>query len=114
MNDQPFTFQQLQKTIEALTPVFYYGLPEFAERGQVYVCKATEWNQQFVILHPDDFEQFKQSITPVRLVHLRDESKESMAERIMSRLTRRATDRAPVLESSDHSIHYRFNWWRGG
>ena len=114
MNDQPFTFEQLQKTIESLTPQLLYGTSELVERGQVYICNETNYSQQFVILHPDDLEQFSRSISHMRLVHLRDETKENMAERIRSRLTRRAADHAPVLESSDNSIDYHFNWWRGG
>lgn len=90
MNQEPFTLEQLQKTIEDLTPRLYYGLSKFAERGQVYVCRATEWNPEFVIIHPDDLDRFKIEISPIRLVPLKDEPAGSVMERIKNRLTQHA------------------------
>jgi hypothetical protein len=84
--NEPFRIETLQKIIADLTPTLYYGLTEFAERGQVYICKETEWYPKFVILHPEDFEQFKREISPIRLVEMRLEPAQKRMERFRNRM----------------------------
>jgi len=113
MDNTPFTLDQLQETIDSImNPTLLYGTSEFAERGQVYICKETQWTPKFVILHPDDLESFSNSLPNMRLVHLRDELKEDMAERIKSRLAQSAMDHHAPIEFDEEYPKWNVNLWR--
>lgn len=81
-----FNFEQLQKTIEDLTPKLLYATTEFAEAGQIYIVNATQWTPRFVVLHPDDLDWFRKEIAPTRLVHIRDEPSDYILEQIKNRI----------------------------
>jgi hypothetical protein len=76
------TVEELQKIIDMLYPVLYYGLDKNMERGSLYLCKETEFSPECIILHPDDFEDVKSTITVRRLVHIKDEPRDKVWSRI--------------------------------
>lgn len=86
------TLEKLQEVIDLVYPPLYYGLDKHIERGVLYLCKETDFNPEYIVLHPDDFEAVKSKITARRLVHIKDEPKEKSLERMLRHLTPRVPD----------------------
>ena len=86
------TLEKLQEAIDLVYPPLYYGLDKNLERGVLCLCKETEFNPEFIVCHPDDFETVKSKITARRLVHIKDVPKEKVIERMLRHLTLRAPD----------------------
>lgn len=80
------TIEKLQEAIDLVYPPLYYGLDKNCGRGEVYLCKETDFNPEYLICHPDDFAEVKQITTVRRLVHLKDEPKDKVMERILRTL----------------------------
>ena len=80
------TLEKLQEAIDLVYPPLYYGLDKNLERGVLYLCKETEFNPEFIICHPDDFEVVKSKITARRLVHIKDEPPNKAWSRLAKRL----------------------------
>jgi hypothetical protein len=83
MTDNILTLEKLQEAIDLVYPPLYYGLSEHIDRGVVYLCKETDFNPEYLVCHPDDFHEVKQITTVRRLVHLKDEPKDKVMERII-------------------------------
>lgn len=66
------TLEELQKAIDLARPPLYYGLDINLQRGVLYLCKETEFNPEFIVCNPDDFEILKSKITTRRLVDIKD------------------------------------------
>jgi len=94
------TLEKLQEAIDLVYPPLYYGLDKHIERGVLYLCKETDFNPEYIVLHPDDFETVKSKITARRLVHIKDEPKEKVIERILRHLTPLAPDAGDSAASS--------------
>ncbi len=94
------TLEKLQEVIDLVYPPLYYGLDKNLERGVIYLCKETDFNPEFIALHPDDFEIVKSKITARRLVPIKDEPKEKSLERALRHLTQRAPDVCPECAGS--------------
>lgn len=77
-----FTVEMFRDMLDKYFPVLYYGLDKNIERGIIYLCNETDFNPEFIIVHPDDFEEVKTKITARRLVHLRDEPKDKVLARL--------------------------------
>ena len=88
MNDNALTLENFNEIFDALRPVLYYGLYEFAERGQIYLCHATNWSPRFIIFHPDDLDELKRRLSDVRLIPLKGVPSESIREAVKNRLTK--------------------------
>jgi hypothetical protein len=76
------TLDDLRKAIDLVCPPLYYGLDKNVKPGEMYLCKETDFNPEFIILHPDDLEMVKSKITARRLVSIKDEPKEKAWERL--------------------------------
>lgn len=86
------TLEKLQEAIDLVYPPLYYGLDKHVERGVLYFCKETDFNPEYIVCHPEDFETVKSKITARRLVHIKDEPKEKVIERMLRHLTQRVPD----------------------
>jgi hypothetical protein len=86
MNDT-FTWEQLQKTIESLTPPLYYAMTDMVERGTIYVCKETKYAPEYIIVHPDNLATVKRNIPNRRLVPLQYEPVMDRYERLSKALS---------------------------
>lgn len=69
-----FTFADLVAIQDKICPPLYYATIEECERGRVYYIKGGKFHPEYVVFHPDDFDEIKQNIVGRRLVHLRDYS----------------------------------------
>lgn len=79
-------YDDLQHAIDLLCPPLYYALDKNIELGHIIYAKETDLCPEFIVIHFDDFETVKQKITGRRLVHLKDEPREKVLERITRRL----------------------------
>lgn len=43
-------------------PILYYAVTDLCKRGEVYYRESTKHFPQYVVLHPDDFDEFKRRI----------------------------------------------------
>ena len=86
IDELALTMDKMQEAIDLVYPPLYYGTDKYIERGVVYLCKETEFNPELLVVHPDDIEEVKSKITSRRLVHIRDEPKEKVAERLLRRV----------------------------
>lgn len=80
------TLGDIQKAIDLVYPPLYYGLDKNTKRGTLYHCKETDYSPEYIVCHPDDFEDVKSKITARRLVHVKDEPKDKVIERILRKM----------------------------
>jgi hypothetical protein len=105
-----FTFEKLQDVIDLLYPILYYGTDSNKERGSFYLCKETMWNPEFIICNPDDLDVLKEEFKSIRrLVHLKDESSESVWNRIRNNYK---FDFEKPIEDNDFKFRYDNSWLR--
>lgn len=87
-NNEPLTLEKMQEMIDQLFPPLYYGTATHIERGTLYYIKENDFNPEYVIFHPDDFETVRSFITARRLVHIKDEPQEEQRDRLLNRMRR--------------------------
>lgn len=84
---EPLTIEKFQEIIYFLYPKLYYATSKHIQKGQMYICKETDYNPEYIIFHPDDFEHIKDSFKKRTLVHIKDEPKEDKMKRLLKNLT---------------------------
>jgi hypothetical protein len=65
--------QTILDCIDLITPVLYYGISTFVDRGTLYICKESSgtWTPpEYVVVHPEDLTELRRRIVGRRLVHL--------------------------------------------
>lgn len=67
-----FTLDNLQKAIDLLYPILYYGQSEFATKGSLYLVKKYDIYPEYILIHPDDFQEVKKLIKGRRLVSIKE------------------------------------------
>jgi hypothetical protein len=65
------TLEDLNKAMDLVCPVLYYGQTKFITKGTLYLIKKTDINPEYILIHPDDFQEVKEKITGRRLVPLK-------------------------------------------
>lgn len=95
VNNEPLTLEKMQEMIDQLFPVLYYGTATHIERGVLYYIKETDFNPEYIIFHPDDFEAVQRKITARRLVHVKNEPKEISLQRTLNTMRKAAGIRTP-------------------
>jgi hypothetical protein len=71
--DITLTVEKIQKLINTWFPILYYELDTNIEKGSFYKVKETDWNPEFIIVHPEDFEIVSNVFRSTRrLVHIKD------------------------------------------
>jgi len=74
----------LQKIIDELFPVLYYGTSQTVKKGEAYFLKQTDHSPECIIINPEDLERIKKLLENYRtLVHIKDEPKDKRQERIL-------------------------------
>ena len=86
IKNEPFTIEKFQEIIYLLYPKLYYATATHFQKGQMYICKETEYNPEYIIFHPDDFENVKESTKGRTLVHIKNEPKEEGLKRLLKNL----------------------------
>jgi len=76
------TIEVFREMVNKYFPVLYYATDKNIEPGTLFTCKASEHNPECIILHPDDLDDVRNKITARRLVHISDEPKEAILERL--------------------------------
>jgi Uma2 family endonuclease len=68
------TFERLQEAIDLVCPVLYYEISKFINPGAIYYIKPQEnlGIPEYIIVHPDDFNEVKAIITWRRLVSIKE------------------------------------------
>lgn len=82
------TEQDVQNIIDSMFPVLYYGTSKFVlPKGEVIICKETEFNPEYIVCHPDDLETLRERLKGIRrLVHIKDEPPEESLKRLKKHL----------------------------
>ena len=90
-NIQPetLTIEKCQEMIYSIFPKLYYATAAYCQRGKIYLCNETEYNPEYIIFHPDDFEEVKKSIKGRTLVHIKNEPKEENLKRLIDKMKKR-------------------------
>lgn len=64
------TAEKMQDFIDEWFPIFYYNAADYVESGIIYHCKETSTAPEFIVCHPKDLEQLKNTIKHRRLIHI--------------------------------------------
>ncbi len=83
IEDEPLTMKKYQEMIYSIFPRLYYATADYCQKGQMYVCKETEFNPEYIIFHSDDFENVKEGFKERTLVHVKDEPEKDRKERLL-------------------------------
>ena len=86
------TTADFEEILDKLFPVLYYATDSNLQHGNLYYCKEGDYHPEFIVCHPDDLETVRGMITARRLVHIKDEPKEKVIERMLRHLTQRVPD----------------------
>jgi len=82
MDKNILTFEMIQGLIDKVLPILLYGTSEYINQGEMYLCKETELSPEYIVVHPNDLEEVKRTITSRRLVHIKDEPIKSIIARM--------------------------------
>jgi hypothetical protein len=93
--DDTFNLEKFEKMLEKFFPVLYYATDSNLERGNLYRIKEGDFNPEFIVCHPDDFDKVKRMITTRRLVHIKDEPPEEGLRRLIATLRKKYPDPSP-------------------
>ncbi len=113
IQNEPLTLEKYQEMIYLIFPRLYYATANYCQKGQMYICKETEFNPEYIIFHPDDFENVKEGFKERTLVHIKDESDKDKKERLLKNLKKHSDD---LLKEEIDSFRYRpsmylnYNW----
>ncbi len=86
INSEPLTIEKFQEIIYLLYPKLYYATATYIQKGTMYLCKETEYNPEYIIFHPDDLENVKESTKGRTLIHIKDDPEEDKKERLLNNL----------------------------
>lgn len=86
INNETLALENFQELIYLVYPKLYYATATYCQKGQIYFCKETEYNPEYILFHPDDFEKVKKGFKERILVHIKDESKEKILKRLLKNL----------------------------
>lgn len=83
---ETLTLEKFQEIIYLINPKLYYATDINLEKGSIYIIKETDSNPECIIFHPEDFENIKSVTRGRTLVHIKDEPKEDILERLSSKM----------------------------
>jgi len=68
------TAAKIKEMFEKAMPPLYYAIDYYdtVKPGEIYWVKAGKYNPEFILVHPQNFEQVQKMITWRRLVHIRE------------------------------------------
>ena len=66
----------------------YFGISDALTPGEFYHVDANDWNPEYIVFHPDDFEAIQSAYAKAgrELIHIKYESTEEWANRILNRI----------------------------
>lgn len=96
------TVENLQEIIDSMFPVLYYALSNFTNQDNIYKVAEGEWNPEYIIFHPNDFEKVRMMFPDRRLVDIKDEPQEKRLEKIKLHLDKQ-------LESNEEAFKFRWD-----
>jgi len=76
------TYEKFLALISKSSYILYGTESKILKPGEMYHVRAMKYNPEFYIFHPDDVETVRELVKPIKLIHLRDEPKESVVNRI--------------------------------
>ncbi len=113
IQNEPLTLEKYQEMIYLIFPRLYYATADYCQKGQMYICKETEYNPEYIIFHLDDFENVKEGFKERTLVHIKDEPDKDRKERVLKNLKKYNED---LLKEEINNFKYRssfylnYNW----
>ncbi len=113
IQNETLTLEKYQEMIFLIFPRLYYATADYCQKGQMYICEETEFNPEYIIFHPDDFENIKENLKERTLVHINDEPEKDSKERLLNNLRKYSDD---LFKKEMDNFKYRtsfylnYNW----